>query len=69
LERQERCAYTNTQRQSAEDNFCEAHRKTQKLVTVDYNQQMSTKGTEQLIAIQLVEHGSGQKNYFFTSWT
>jgi hypothetical protein len=31
---------------------------------------MLTEGTEWLIAIQLVgEHGSGQKNYFSTSWT
>jgi hypothetical protein len=31
---------------------------------------MSTKGTEWIIAIQLVGgHGSGQKNYFFISWT
>jgi len=30
----------------------------------------SREGTEWLIAIQLVrEHVSGQKNYFFTSWT
>jgi hypothetical protein len=29
----------------------------------------SAKGTEWLTAIQLIkEHGSGQKNYFFTPW-
>jgi len=64
---------TKVHRPKTEGNFCDEQGKDKKnlssLQTTISTCATATKGTEWLIAIQLVgEHGSGQKNYFSTSW-
>jgi hypothetical protein len=59
------CILTDVYKPPADGNFfAECRRAHRPAIVEDYSRQQ---GTEWLIAIQLVgEHGSGQRNYFFT---
>jgi hypothetical protein len=63
---------TNVHVPPVEGNICDECGRAHKPATVEgYSQQMGyvDKGAEWLIAIQLAgEHGSRQRNYYFTCW-